>query len=112
MLGAAYRLKRAVDFSSILQEGKKVRTSNVLFFSVPNDLGHPRFGFVVSKKVSKKSVDRNYARRVLSELLQEQMKIGYAQPVDTVALVLALPIEPFKDLKKDVELWVKKSSSN
>jgi ribonuclease P protein component len=38
--------------------------------AVPNALGHTRFGFVVSKRVSMKAVDRNRVRRRLREIVR------------------------------------------
>ncbi len=34
---------------------------------LPNDVAQLRIGFVVSKRVSKRAVDRNYIKRLLSE---------------------------------------------
>lgn len=34
---------------------------------MPNELGYPRLGIVVSKKTAKRAVARNYMRRVLRE---------------------------------------------
>ncbi|BEV72634.1 hypothetical protein THUN1379_21160 [Paludibacterium sp. THUN1379] len=43
--------------------------SNALFqvFARPNDLGHPRLGLVVGKKVAKRAVRRNYIKRTVRE---------------------------------------------
>lgn len=35
--------------------------------ALPNNLGYPRLGIVVSKKTARRSVDRNYMRRVVRE---------------------------------------------
>jgi ribonuclease P protein component len=35
---------------------------------LPNDVAQLRIGFVVSKRVSKRAVDRNYIKRLLSEV--------------------------------------------
>jgi ribonuclease P protein component len=34
---------------------------------MPNDVAQLRIGFVVSKRISKRAVDRNYIKRLLSE---------------------------------------------
>ncbi len=34
-----------------------------------NNLGYPRFAFVISKKFSKKAVDRNRVKRIIKEAL-------------------------------------------
>jgi ribonuclease P protein component len=33
----------------------------------PNDVGRPRIGFVVSKRISKRAVERNHLKRLLGE---------------------------------------------
>jgi ribonuclease P protein component len=37
---------------------------------MPNDVATIRVGFVVSKRVSKRAVDRNYIKRLLSEAMR------------------------------------------
>ena len=37
---------------------------------MPNDVAKIRVGFVVSKRVSKRAVDRNYIKRLLSEAMR------------------------------------------
>ncbi len=37
---------------------------------MPNDVGKLRIGFVVSKRISKHAVDRNYIKRLLSEAIR------------------------------------------
>ncbi len=46
---------------------------------LPNDIAKLRIGFVVSKRVSKHAVDRNYIKRLLSEAMRAtlpQLPIG------------------------------------
>jgi len=37
---------------------------------IPNDVASTRVGFVVSKRISKHAVDRNYIKRLLSEAMR------------------------------------------
>jgi ribonuclease P protein component len=37
---------------------------------VPNDVARLRIGFVVSKRIAKRAVDRNYLKRLLSEAMR------------------------------------------
>jgi ribonuclease P protein component len=46
---------------------------------MPNDVARLRIGFVVSKRVSKRAVDRNYIKRLLSEAIRgflPQLPVG------------------------------------
>lgn len=36
-----------------------------------NNLGYPRFAFIISKKISKKAVDRNRGKRLLREAVRK-----------------------------------------
>ncbi len=38
----------------------------------PNSLGTPRIGIIVAKKIVRRSVERNYIRRVLRELFRQE----------------------------------------
>jgi ribonuclease P protein component len=40
---------------------------------MPNDLGTLRIGFVVSKRISKHAVERNYIKRLLSEAIRPSL---------------------------------------
>lgn len=40
---------------------------------MPNDVAQLRIGFVVSKRVSKRAVDRNHLKRLLSEALRPSL---------------------------------------
>ena len=37
---------------------------------IPNDVARIRVGFVISKRISKRAVDRNYMKRLLSESMR------------------------------------------
>ena len=46
-------------------------TSRLLILAwIPNDVGRLRVGFVVSKRISKRAVERNYIKRLLSEAIR------------------------------------------
>ena len=61
------RLKKKLDFEDVFKKGKAVKGSFLSIKYKNNELSVPRFGFVVSAKVSKSAVKRNKTRRILSE---------------------------------------------
>ena len=61
------RLKKKHDFENVFKKGKAVKGSFLFIKYRKNELGVPRFGFVVSAKVARKAVERNKTRRILSE---------------------------------------------
>ena len=47
---------------------------------MPNDVAKIRVGFVVSKRISKRAVDRNYMKRLMSEAIRAvlfELPIGF-----------------------------------
>ena len=63
-----YRINKKSDFEKLF-EAKKIYFSRFLIVkSVPNDLAYPRFGMIISTKVSKRAVDRNKIRRRIREI--------------------------------------------
>ncbi|WP_133683132.1 ribonuclease P protein component [Paludibacterium purpuratum] len=73
----AHRLLKTDDFSSVF--GMRQARSNAFFqvYARPNDLGHPRLGLVVGKKVAKRAVRRNYIKRSVREWFRlNQHRLG------------------------------------
>ncbi len=69
-LKRALRLRKSKDFQRVRQQGR-TRTSRLLILTfAPNDLAISRIGFVVSQRVSKHAVERNYVKRLLSEAIR------------------------------------------
>ena len=69
MLPKKFRLP-AKDFKRQYQRGKKIRGRYGMFVVSDNDVGNPRFGFVVSKKVGN-AVERNRVTRVLRAIVMD-----------------------------------------
>jgi ribonuclease P protein component len=64
------RLLKTDDFSSVFNFRKRISATTLVIHYRNNPQAHARLGLVVSKKVAKLSVDRNYMRRVLRELFR------------------------------------------
>ncbi len=69
MLPKINRLPLRTDFSRLKKQGKIIHGNyfSLLFVNQGENGQPPRFGFIVSKKVCPKAVDRNKARRLLQE---------------------------------------------
>jgi len=62
------RLLTSGDFSRVFDRAEvKVPERHLLILARPNDLGHPRIGFVISKKNVRRAVKRNRVRRIIRE---------------------------------------------
>lgn len=63
-----YMIKKNEDFKRAQRIGKSFRNRMYILNVCPNDLGHVRFGFIITKKVGKATV-RNRIRRQMKALL-------------------------------------------
>jgi len=71
------KLIKTDDFSSVFSFRKRISGHFLAVHYQHNQLGWPRLGLIVAKKVARHAVDRNYMRRVLRECFrknQHQLK--------------------------------------
>ncbi|MGB0662669.1 MAG: ribonuclease P protein component [Pontibacterium sp.] len=62
------RLLTGEDFQAVFNDARvKVPDQHLLLLTRPNSLGHPRIGFVVSKKNVRLAVQRNRVKRIIRE---------------------------------------------
>jgi ribonuclease P protein component len=64
-----YRLRLNTDFQRVRKKGKSWANRLAVLCALPNDLGHSRFGFAVSKRIGK-AVTRNLVRRRMREAVR------------------------------------------
>ncbi len=72
-LKRALRLRKSSDFQRVRQQGHSVTSRLLILAWVPNNENATqpsRIGFVVSKRISKLAVTRNYIKRLLSEAIR------------------------------------------
>jgi ribonuclease P protein component len=87
------RLTRPAEFNRVYGEGRRTRKGPFVVHALPNDLGYPRLGLSVSRKVGN-AVIRNRVKRRLREAfrhLQHQLPGSYdlvitVQPHDVHAM--------------------------
>jgi ribonuclease P protein component len=82
-LSRALRLRKNRDFQRVRQQGRSVSSRLLIVAWSPNDEGQLRIGFVVSKRIAKHAVVRNYVKRLLSEALRASLP-GLPTGVDIV----------------------------
>jgi ribonuclease P protein component len=70
------RITSDSDFYKIKKHGKRIFSS---FFSISfitqNDINDPLFSVIVSKKIAKKSTDRNKLKRVTKGIVQRNLSL-------------------------------------
>lgn len=71
MLAKVNRINTAKDYIRVQEQGKvyQYNTFGVVIVN-RNDDNPPRFGFVVSTKISKSAVDRNLYKRLMREVVR------------------------------------------
>lgn len=109
MLAKAFRLKKKKDFENIAKFGKAFASDFFVLKKIDNNSEQTRFGFVVSKKVSKKAVIRNKVKRRIRAGVKEflpQIKQG----LDIVFFSKqAVKNKEFGEIKQDIWQLLKKA---
>lgn len=75
MLNSKNRIRLANDFKDILKNGNSFFCKNLYIKTKKNNLDNSRFGIIVSAKVSKKAVERNRLKRIIREIIKENLEI-------------------------------------
>lgn len=74
MLAKENRLTARADFENLRQNGKFLTTPYFSFSFTKRETQLPsRFGFIVSKKISKSAVVRNRVKRILREIVRKNI---------------------------------------
>jgi ribonuclease P protein component len=89
MLVKVNRLVKKKDFDNVFKNGRKYSLSGAkIYLKINNNnLEQSRFGFIVSKKVSKKAVVRNKTKRRLREIIRTNLA-EIKKGIDVVTIVL------------------------
>ncbi len=96
-------IKKRADFVTITRKGKKIVAKGLVLQAMenPENNDDTRFGFTVTKKVSKKAVVRNRIKRRLRALVRES-GIPVRKGVDYVLIGRKSTFDrPFEGLIKD-----------
>ena len=87
MLSRDSRLKKNKDFELVFKKGKGLKKGFLYFKYIKNNLKTCRFGFVISKKISKKAVVRNKIKRRLRESIKSKIPF-IKESIDGIIIVL------------------------
>lgn len=81
MLPLKNRLKKKKDFENAFAEGKTAKGKYFFLKTLKTESEDSKIGFIVSKKVSKKAVERNRVKRLFREAVRLELariKPGYS----------------------------------
>ena len=65
------RLVNKADFDRIFADNQRARTDFVMVMARPNQLGYPRLGMVIAKRLLARAVDRNRVKRCVRESFRQ-----------------------------------------
>jgi ribonuclease P protein component len=108
MLPLKNRLKKEKDFENVFKNGRGFNENLLRLKIIPNDLADSRFGFVVSKKYSKKATERNSIKRRLREITQKDI-LNIKEGFDVVLFVMPELENDFDKLTDITRKLLKKS---
>jgi ribonuclease P protein component len=101
------RLKKTAEFNKVFDNPNRTTDRYFTVLASNNDLGHPRIGLAIAKKVVKTAVTRNYIKRTIRESfrLQQHTLTG----IDVVVLVKKEAIETPNEILRDslAKHWLK-----
>jgi len=96
------RLTKKSDFDLVFKKGEGLKNNSLIFKILKNYLNKPRFGFVVSKKVSNKATVRNKVKRRLRKAVLDNLK-NIKKSVDIVIITLpGIEKKEFLDIKNAI----------
>ena len=70
MLTKTYILKKRSDFEVVKDKGRLYQSPLFGMLVMSENVEETKFGFLISKKVSKRAVDRNRIRRLMAEAVR------------------------------------------
>lgn len=103
------RLKKNNDFNAVFKAGKGMKEGFLFLKVAANNLGRFRFGFIVSRKISKRAVVRNKIRRRLKALAAKKNKESGPKGKDIVLVALpGIEKNSFSEISRAFnKLWEK-----
>jgi len=102
MLPSKNRILKNKDFQTVFKKGKIFKSRVLSLKYLKNSIGLNRFGFVISNKISKKSVERHKIKRRLSGIIK-QISPGLEKGFDFVIIALqGIKDKTYKEMKKEI----------
>jgi ribonuclease P protein component len=108
-LKRALRLRKSKDFQRVRQQGRSMTSRLLILTFATNDLATLRIGFVVSKRVSKRAVERNYVKRLLSEAMRSilvDIPVGWDLVISAKTPIIGVKLS---DLVDDLRILLRRA---
>ena len=104
------RLVNGKQFNAVFDHKRRLHGAHFNIHVAPNELGHARIGLAVSRRVSKKAVERNRLKRIIRDSFRRcQHQLGAVDYVVIVKVGAAKPAsEPNLGLRSELDnSWAK-----
>ncbi len=99
------RLQKRSDFLLLNTHATKWVSKSMIVLALDNQLGHPRYGITVTKKLEKTSVGRNRMKRRLRNIAAEHLSAHAHLSKDYVLIARSgVATKPYEDLSREF-LW-------
>lgn len=70
-----HRLKNKSYFAAVFVKKLKIRFNCCLVLYQPNQIGYPRLGMIIKKRIVRKAHDRNHIKRIVRESFRKHIPI-------------------------------------
>jgi len=102
-------LRQRADFLRIQSKGRKWVSHGLILQVMPNDLGHIRLGFTISKKTDKSAVKRNRIKRRLRAVAFDTLPLHANKSCDYILVGRpASAMRSYEALCEDLRWCLKK----
>jgi len=108
MLPKINRIKKKKDFETAFKRGQGFKQGFLYLKIIKNNLDVSRFGFVISKKFSKKAVIRNKTKRRLREIIKMRLP-EIKKGIDAVIVMMPGAENEFQKLEDALDKLFKKA---
>ncbi|HEV8199840.1 MAG TPA: ribonuclease P protein component [Candidatus Polarisedimenticolia bacterium] len=93
------RIRKRSEYQALYESARRIPSKSFVLFVRKNDLGHPRLGITVSRRIGG-AVQRNRAKRLMREIFRRHK--GELQDVDIVVNGrAALPAADYRRLESE-----------
>lgn len=107
MLKRENRIRLKKEFAEIKNKGRVLYSPLFGFLTHKENDDQKKFGFIVSKKISKRAVDRNKIRRILSEVVRENLE-RFENGIRIIFLTKKEILgKKYDEVEKEVEKFIK-----
>ena len=111
MLAKKNRLIKKKDFDKVFNKGQEFKYNFLLLKILENGSEISRFGFIVSKKISKKAVIRNRIRRIMREVI-DRRKGEIKKGSDFILIALpGIEKRDFSEIEEVIDKLLSKAGS-